>query len=393
MRARDESRRRVSELQGEIAVWEEEARELLRAAGRPVDGAAGGEPLAQALADLHDRLEKDTRTRDQCAALEKAIEETDARLEAEKQRLAEAEAARDALFTEAGARDEAEFRSRLEIYERRQELRRRIEDREHQIVAQIGRDEKAAAIREQLATGHVEAWRGDVREADRCLTGLREARDDAIRRHSEAQRARQKLEESADTAKLEAMIEALRQELALAVAEWRVAAIARGLVEETLRTFTRTRQPAVLAEASKAFAMVTNGHYEEVVQGDGETLQILDRHGGVKLPDELSRGTAEQLYLCLRLGLAAEFARRTSLPLVMDDVLVNFDPERARAVAELLLDCAGEHQVLIFTCHPETAALLVSLEPATRVFAMDRHEGATALADEATSDPETLQPD
>jgi hypothetical protein len=40
------------------------------------------------------------------------------------------------------------------------------------------------------------------------------------------------------------------------------------------------------------------------------------------------------------------------LPLVLDDVLVNFDTGRARAAAEVLCDFAAKgHQLLIFTCH------------------------------------------
>jgi uncharacterized protein YhaN len=67
----------------------------------------------------------------------------------------------------------------------------------------------------------------------------------------------------------------------------------------------------------------------------------------------LSRGTAEQLYLCLRLGLAATHAERTvSLPFVLDDVLVNFDPGRATAVGRAIGNLARSHQVLAFTCHP-----------------------------------------
>ena len=47
--------------------------------------------------------------------------------------------------------------------------------------------------------------------------------------------------------------------------------------------------------------------------------------------DELSRGTGEQLYLALRFGLIEEFAGQAEpLPVVMDDILVNFDVERAR---------------------------------------------------------------
>ena len=164
-------------------------------------------------------------------------------------------------------------------------------------------------------------------------------------------------------------MEALHSELAGAIREWRIATLAKELVGRTLQEFTRTRQPAVLEEASSAFARITAGAYERILQDDdGESLVALGRDGQRKRPEELSRGAAEQLYLCLRLGLAAEFARRTaSLPLIMDDVLVNFDPQRAHAVARELVHFSREHQVLIFTCHPETAHLFAGVAPETSI--------------------------
>ncbi|HKH89105.1 MAG TPA: hypothetical protein VKA05_09775, partial [Acidimicrobiales bacterium] len=92
---------------------------------------------------------------------------------------------------------------------------------------------------------------------------------------------------------------------------------------------------------------------------DGKrTIRALSTKGESIDATSLSRGTIEQLYLCLRLGLADCFAERSvSLPVVLDDVLVNFDPERARAVATELAASARSHQILLMTCHPHLAEL------------------------------------
>jgi uncharacterized protein YhaN len=83
----------------------------------------------------------------------------------------------------------------------------------------------------------------------------------------------------------------------------------------------------------------------------------------------LSRGAREQLFLSLRLSLAAYFARRGApLPLILDDVLVNFDAERAKAAAQVLRDfAAAGHQMLVFTCHEHIAKLLQPEGPGQRV--------------------------
>ena len=82
----------------------------------------------------------------------------------------------------------------------------------------------------------------------------------------------------------------------------------------------------------------------------------------------LSRGTREQLFLALRLALVASYARRgVVLPLVLDDVLVNFDVGRAKAAALVLRDFARQgYQVLIFTCHEHISKLFKNIKADVR---------------------------
>jgi uncharacterized protein YhaN len=80
--------------------------------------------------------------------------------------------------------------------------------------------------------------------------------------------------------------------------------------------------------------------------------------GKRKEPDSLSRGTAEQLYLAIRFGYISNFAAGGEpLPIIMDDILVNFDPFRAVQATAAIEKLAKTHQVLFFTCHPETVSL------------------------------------
>jgi uncharacterized protein YhaN len=70
---------------------------------------------------------------------------------------------------------------------------------------------------------------------------------------------------------------------------------------------------------------------------------------------DLSKGTAEQLYLALRFGLVSHFAETAEpLPILMDDILVNFDDDRADSAARSIEELAQHHQVIYFTCHPQT---------------------------------------
>jgi hypothetical protein len=110
---------------------------------------------------------------------------------------------------------------------------------------------------------------------------------------------------------------------------------------------------------------MTEGRYCRVWTPLGEPALRVDDDRQRDLPIELlSTGAREQLFLALRLALIARYAREgKSLPLVLDDVLVNFDTRRARAAATMLVRFAtAGHQMLLFTCHEHIAELFKSLE-------------------------------
>jgi uncharacterized protein YhaN len=90
-----------------------------------------------------------------------------------------------------------------------------------------------------------------------------------------------------------------------------------------------------------------------VVQHAEKSALCAVRNGGEELGVEaLSEGTRDQLYLALRLASLRRFSEAgTSLPLVLDDILVHFDERRSSAALALLAEVAGHNQVLLFTHH------------------------------------------
>jgi len=305
----DEAERAIAEIESEAGVLDEDARSALERAGRPCADLPR-EAVRQALVSLDADLQRRESVQDEVGRLERAIT---ARLE----RSADPE----------GATDE-------------------------------------------LAAGDPGVWAEEAASLAEEIERLRHERDDAVAAASEARVEIRQIEQSADIPRLEEQRAILQAALAELAHEYRVVSTARQLISETLKDYVRERQPAVLASASEAFAAVTEGRYESVIQdeeGELETVAVVRRDGARLAPDALSRGTQQQLYLCIRLALAEVFAQGgiqrslqggPPLPLIMDDCLVNFDPRRAAALAALLAERAAARQVLLFTCHPETAALM-----------------------------------
>jgi len=115
---------------------------------------------------------------------------------------------------------------------------------------------------------------------------------------------------------------------------------------------------------------MTESRYMRVIAPlDGGEIQV-ERADGVRIsPQILSRGTAEQLYLSMRLALVREYANHVDpLPVVFDDIFVNFDPSRSRNTFNALRELCATHQVLLFTCHPHLVEQVEEVVPEANIF-------------------------
>ena len=125
----------------------------------------------------------------------------------------------------------------------------------------------------------------------------------------------------------------------------------------------RDHQPPVLREASRWLARLTDGRYHSITTAvDEARLEVHERDGSLWKPERLSRGTREQVFLALRLALVRDLGRHdVTLPVVMDDALVNFDDARARSAARVLVEFFAEQgpdrQMIVLTCHAHVAAI------------------------------------
>lgn len=128
-------------------------------------------------------------------------------------------------------------------------------------------------------------------------------------------------------------------------------ALALALIRMTRHQLEQERQPAILDTASVYFRMLTAGRYEALsADWQGRMIHAL-RQGEQVEPARLSRGTAEQLLLAMRFALAEERARSHQLPLLMDDILVNFDDRRSELALQAIGELSKHQQIMMFTCH------------------------------------------
>ena len=83
------------------------------------------------------------------------------------------------------------------------------------------------------------------------------------------------------------------------------------------------------------------------------------RTDGSNVPIEgMSDGTRDQLYLALRLAALERHSEdHEPMPLILDDLLITFDDERAKAILPQLADLARRTQIFVFTHHDHLVEL------------------------------------
>lgn len=141
--------------------------------------------------------------------------------------------------------------------------------------------------------------------------------------------------------------------------KWAAYRVCQWAITNVSTRFERDKQPYVLKLATDYFKQITEGKYTRVFAPIGEKqLRVEANNGSVLSANALSRGTVEQLYLCLRLALAANIAKlKTKLPLIADDILVNFDHRRLQQAIAVIREISLNQQIILLTCHKSIARL------------------------------------
>ncbi len=198
-----------------------------------------------------------------------------------------------------------------------------------------------------------------------------QARELAQEAHAEFGRITQELAGAArDTAFDEVKFAYAQVEARLSAAQHQLAVllIAQSSLTEAIAVWEKKSQPEVYRIASELFALMTDNAWRSVRINPDNQIEVTDALMATRPPELLSLGTRQQLYLALRIALLVTAENvGASLPILADDILVNFDDERRRGAARALAYLAEHRQVILFTCHADVVTLLQEADPAATI--------------------------
>lgn len=170
------------------------------------------------------------------------------------------------------------------------------------------------------------------------------------------------------------------EEIKNAYNKWLELAFAKEILEQAKQRYEEHSQPQIVQIASEFFTQITDGAWQGIkVRLDDRSVGVLDEKGTVLPAEMLSQGAKEQLYLSLRLAhIKHRSMSKRPLPLLMDDILVNFDERRMRNTAKVLnlmvqetLNMYNNQQILYYTCHERTAQILQETVQGTKIYRVE----------------------
>jgi uncharacterized protein YhaN len=133
--------------------------------------------------------------------------------------------------------------------------------------------------------------------------------------------------------------------------------IASFVLKQAIERYREKNQAPILKRANSFFAQMTRGSFEGVradFDDNGQPVLVGVRPGGKEVVgvEGMSEGTADQLYLVLRLaGLEEYLEQNEPIPFIVDDILIKFDDDRAVAALKALAQLSTRTQVIFFTHH------------------------------------------
>lgn len=133
--------------------------------------------------------------------------------------------------------------------------------------------------------------------------------------------------------------------------------IARDAIDDISRDIQNNFAPKLNEKVSNIISNITDKKYTDIKINPNMDILTYepDSHELINI-DSLSKGTIDQMYFGLRLGIIDIIKEDKSLPLILDDCFIQYDDNRLRMVLDALSKL--NRQIIILSCHKREHQML-----------------------------------
>ena len=315
-----------------------------------------GLPAEQALAELHDRLLRAMKMLTEQEGLKKQVRQEEEKLHRAQEEKAGIETRLRGMCETA----KCEIPDQLPLAEERSAKRREIEAQLAQIAEHLRRLSRGAVPEDFIQ----EARNADPDAIDPRIKNLSEeireleARKSALDQTIGSERAElARMNGSAAASEYNEQAQSILAGMERDAEQYIRLRLASVILQQGIERYREKNQGPILKRSGELFSRMTLGSFAglraEFNEKNEPVLAGIRANGqGAVYVQGMSEGTADQLYLSLRLAaLEAWMEKSEPLPFIADDILIQFDDERAGAALEVLAGLSAKTQVIFFTHH------------------------------------------
>lgn len=195
----------------------------------------------------------------------------------------------------------------------------------------------------------------DIDDLEREINRLEKEHSELSEEIGKLKKEQELMESAEGAAEIAQQMELKLTEMREAVEEYSQSMLAVSAMTDAVECYRKENQGPVLQRATELFRRLTLENFEGLATDyDKDDHPILvGMRGGKKIKVEaMSDGTCDQLYLALRLAsLEQRLNNSEPVPLILDDVLVNFDDRRAQETLKIFAELSRKTQIILFTHH------------------------------------------
>ena len=258
----------------------------------------------------------------------------------------------------AGCSKPEDLQQAAEVSRQRRIAMGKVEILEDQILKNAGNlSLDAFLIEVEIEAENADSFVPRIEQLDRDISQLRESRDDAVKGIEREANALDALNKNDQVGNLATECESIAASIEDQFRELAVLRTCAAVLSAGVERYREKNQDPVLLSAASHFRAMTCGAFSGLRadlddQGKAILVGIRAKSGDSVHVMQMSDGTCDQLYLALRLAsLESWLQRHEPIPFIVDDILLNFDNQRALATLERLVELSTKTQVIFFTHH------------------------------------------
>jgi len=312
-------------------------------------------PADQSAAELHARLTRAKGDAVLRSQLKKQILEKEETLRQSQDTITLMMQRLETLCQQAGCSDPTEMEAIEQRSLEAQNLRKEIDVLEEQLVELSGGASIEALIRE-AETVDADTLPAEIEKVTRKIQDLEELRSRINQSIGEKRKTLEQMGGSAKAIEPAEKVQGILAEIRSGVERYICLRLAAMILKREIERYRAENQGPLLMRAGEIFSRLTLGRFSRLQtdfgQADEPVLIGIRPNGKQVYVDGMSEGTRDQLYLSLRLASLERYLETNEpMPFIVDDILVNFDNDRAAATLGVLAELSEKTQVIFFTHH------------------------------------------